>query len=51
MIGALALLTGATLFFAYAQSLPMLFGARMLQGVADAATKSLPSSIRRCFLH
>src|SRR6266566_5341142 len=38
MIGALALLTGATLLFAYAQSLPMLFAARMLQGVADAAT-------------
>src|SRR5947207_1401456 len=38
MICALALLTGATLLFAYAQSLPMLFAARMLQGVADAAT-------------
>jgi len=38
MIGALALLTGATLLFAYAQSLPMLFAARMLQGAADAAT-------------
>jgi DHA1 family solute carrier family 18 vesicular amine transporter 1/2 len=38
MICALALLTGATLLFAYAQSLPMLFAARMLQGAADAAT-------------
>jgi DHA1 family solute carrier family 18 vesicular amine transporter 1/2 len=38
MIGALALLAGATLLFAYAQSLPMLFVARMLQGAADAIT-------------
>jgi multidrug resistance protein len=38
MIGALALLAGATLLFAYAASLPMLFVARMLQGAADAVT-------------
>ena len=38
MIFALALLAGSTLLFAYAQSLPMLFVARMLQGVADALT-------------
>jgi DHA1 family solute carrier family 18 vesicular amine transporter 1/2 len=38
MIGALVVLAGATLLFAYAQSLPMLFAARMLQGAADAAT-------------
>src|SRR6187401_1836896 len=38
MIGALALLAGATLLFAYAQSLPMLFLARVLQGAADAVT-------------
>jgi DHA1 family solute carrier family 18 vesicular amine transporter 1/2 len=38
MIGALALLAGATLLFAYAQSLAMLFVARMLQGAADAVT-------------
>jgi multidrug resistance protein len=38
MIGALALLAAATLLFAYAQSMPMLFIARMLQGAADAVT-------------
>jgi MFS transporter, DHA1 family, solute carrier family 18 (vesicular amine transporter), member 1/2 len=38
MIGALVLLVVATLLFAYAQSLPMLFAARMLQGAADAVT-------------
>jgi MFS transporter, DHA1 family, solute carrier family 18 (vesicular amine transporter), member 1/2 len=38
MIGALALLAGATLLFAYATTLPMLFAARMLQGAADAVT-------------
>jgi MFS transporter, DHA1 family, solute carrier family 18 (vesicular amine transporter), member 1/2 len=38
MIGALALLAGATLLFAYAESLPILFLARMLQGAADAVT-------------
>src|SRR6476469_5639720 len=38
MIAALAVLAGATLLFAYAQSLPMLFLARMLQGAADAVT-------------
>jgi multidrug resistance protein len=38
MIAALALLAGATLLFAYAESLPMLFVARMLQGAADAVT-------------
>jgi MFS transporter, DHA1 family, solute carrier family 18 (vesicular amine transporter), member 1/2 len=38
MIAALALLSGATLLFAYAQSLPMLFLARILQGAADAVT-------------
>jgi multidrug resistance protein len=38
MIGALALLAAATLLFAYAQSLAMLFVARMLQGAADAVT-------------
>src|SRR3954462_7172054 len=38
MIVALAVLAGATLVFAYAQSLPMLFLARMLQGAADAVT-------------
>ena len=38
MIGALALLAGATLLFAYAQSLHMLFLARVLQGAADAVT-------------
>ena len=38
MIAALALLAGTTLLFAFAQSLPMLFIARMLQGAADAMT-------------
>ena len=38
MIGALALLAGSTLLFAFAASLPMLFLARMLQGAADAVT-------------
>src|SRR3954471_451077 len=38
MIVALAVLAGATLVFAYAESLPMLFLARMLQGAADAVT-------------
>ena len=37
MIG-LALLAAATLAFAYAQSLPMLFVARLLQGAADGMT-------------
>jgi len=38
MIGALLLLAVSTVAFAYAQSLPMLFVARMLQGAADAMT-------------
>ncbi len=38
MIAALALLAGATLLFAYAGSMAMLFAARMLQGTADAMT-------------
>ena len=38
MVAALAALAGATVLFAYAQSLPMLFLARMLQGAADAVT-------------
>jgi len=36
MMGALALLTGSTLLFAYSDSLWLLFTARMLQGAADA---------------
>jgi DHA1 family solute carrier family 18 vesicular amine transporter 1/2 len=38
MVGALALLAGSTTLFAYAESLPLLFLARMLQGAADAVT-------------
>jgi DHA1 family solute carrier family 18 vesicular amine transporter 1/2 len=38
MIGALLLLALATVAFAYAESLPMLFVARMLQGAADGMT-------------
>src|SRR3954469_23122949 len=38
MVGALALLAGSTMLFAYAESLPLLFLARMLQGAADAVT-------------
>ena len=38
MIGALLLLAISTVAFAYAQSLPMLFAARILQGGADAMT-------------
>ncbi|HEY0285082.1 MAG TPA: MFS transporter [Vicinamibacterales bacterium] len=38
MIFGLALLAGATLAFAYATSLPMLFAARLLQGAADGMT-------------
>ena len=38
MIFGLALLAGATLAFAYATSLPMLFVARLLQGAADGMT-------------
>lgn len=38
MIFGLALLAGSTLAFAYSQSLPMLFAARLLQGVADGMT-------------
>lgn len=38
MVTALAMLAGATLLFAYAESLPVLFAARMLQGAADAMT-------------
>jgi multidrug resistance protein len=38
MIGALLLLAISTVGFAYAQSLPMLFAARILQGAADAMT-------------
>ena len=38
MIFGLALLAGATLAFAYATSLPMLFLARLLQGAADGMT-------------
>lgn len=38
MIVGLGLLAAATLAFAYAQSLPMLFAARLLQGAADGMT-------------
>jgi MFS transporter, DHA1 family, solute carrier family 18 (vesicular amine transporter), member 1/2 len=38
MIGALALLAGSTLLFAFVPLLPVLFIARMLQGAADAVT-------------
>jgi DHA1 family solute carrier family 18 vesicular amine transporter 1/2 len=38
MIAGLALLAIATLAFAYAQSLPMLFAARLVQGAADGMT-------------
>jgi DHA1 family solute carrier family 18 vesicular amine transporter 1/2 len=38
MIFGLALLAAATLAFAYAASLPMLFAARLLQGAADGMT-------------
>jgi MFS transporter, DHA1 family, solute carrier family 18 (vesicular amine transporter), member 1/2 len=38
MMFGLALLAGATLAFAYATSLPMLFVARLLQGAADGMT-------------
>jgi len=38
MIGGLALLAISTLAFAYAQSLPMLFAARLVQGAADGIT-------------
>jgi multidrug resistance protein len=38
MISGLALLAGSTIAFAYAESLPMLFGARLMQGAADGMT-------------
>jgi predicted MFS family arabinose efflux permease len=38
MLAGLAALAGATLLFAYAQSLPILFTARLVQGAADATT-------------
>jgi MFS transporter, DHA1 family, solute carrier family 18 (vesicular amine transporter), member 1/2 len=38
MIAGLALLAASTLAFAYSQSLPMLFVARLLQGAADGMT-------------
>jgi MFS transporter, DHA1 family, solute carrier family 18 (vesicular amine transporter), member 1/2 len=38
MLAGLAALAGATLLFAYAQSLPILFAARLVQGAADATT-------------
>jgi MFS transporter, DHA1 family, solute carrier family 18 (vesicular amine transporter), member 1/2 len=38
MLTGLAALAGATLLFAYAQSLPILFAARLVQGAADATT-------------
>jgi len=38
MVGGLVALAAATLFFAFATSLPMLFVARLVQGAADAIT-------------
>ena len=38
MLAGLAALAGATLLFAYGQSLPILFAARLVQGAADATT-------------
>jgi multidrug resistance protein len=38
MIAGLAVLAASTLAFAYAESLPMLFAARLLQGAADGIT-------------